>query len=98
MRKHDQVRYDKPEDWQKARVWWSAKHKWSGIVHVAVSVANGKVTRCGMRIYPGSKNFKLYEWTRMGNSPVVPTCSQCLRLRAYDKGDLDNPVFMREEA
>jgi len=77
-------RYDNPEDWRKARVWWSAKHKWNGTVHLAVSISNGKMTRCGLRIYPKSKAFRLYEWQRHGNSPVTPTCGMCLYARKFD--------------
>jgi hypothetical protein len=78
-------------------VWWSAKHKFDGTVHLAVSISNGKITRCGKRIYPSGKAFKLYEWTRHGNSPITPTCGVCLKLRKYDMGELvGNPVYDRK--
>lgn len=76
----------KDYDWSKTRVWWSAKHKWSGQVHLAASLGGGRITRCGLRIYQNGKQFRLYEWTRHGRSPIAPTCGQCIRLH---KGDVE---------
>lgn len=88
------------KDWTTVRVWYSAKHKWHRTIHVAASgsdVGGGNllVTRCGLRIYKNTKQFKLYEWNKSG-SPVTPTCGQCLKLLKYDKGELDNPIYMHE--
>lgn len=82
-------RYDKSEDWQKVRVWWTAKHRFNGTVHLAVSVGGGKITRCGLRIYVGGKTWKLYEWERHGRSPIAATCGQCLKWRRFDL-DIEN--------
>lgn len=76
----------KDYDWSKTRVWWSARHKWSGMVHLAASIGGGRVTRCGIRIYAGGKQYKLYDWVKHGNSPIPPSCGQCLRLHRHDLG------------
>lgn len=78
-------RYDKPDDWLNVRVWWTAKHRFNGTVHLAVSMGGGKVTRCGLRIYARGKTWKIYQWERHGNSPIAPTCGQCIKWRKYDE-------------
>ena len=90
--------YYKSESWLKVRVWWEAKHRFRGTTHLAVTLGGGKLTRCGMRFYYTAKkrrgkNFALYEWTRLGHDPIVPTCPQCLRLIKWDQGgQVGNPV------
>lgn len=95
--KPTRTRYDKAEDWQKVRVWWTAKHRWNGTVHLAVSVGGGRMTRCGLRIYRGGKMWKLYEWERHGNSPISPTCGHCIRWRKFDQEAEKSAYYIRKE-